>query len=238
MSGILSMVSWDIRLQIRSHLYSATVFTTLALCLVAYLLAPLDISPKLLALLLFTDPAVIGLSFIGAFVLMERGGNTLIALATSPLESTQYVAGKLVSFSLLGTVSGGIVAVVASGGSLNIALLLIALLLSNIVAVLIGFAIAARTRSVNAFLAWMTIMLVVSVLPLMPYLSADPDYALLSLSIIPSFSMLTLLEAGFSGSDVGIIEFGVHTVYLLIWAVAGWIWAIREYDAQLRQYVG
>lgn len=229
------MVRWDIRLQIRSHLYSATVFTTLALCLVAYLMRPLGVSPKLLAILLFTDPAVIGLSFIGAFILMERGGNTLIALAISPLKGAHYVGGKLISFSFLGTVSGLVVSFVVSEGDLNYLAMTISLILSNFVSVLIGFAIAARAKSVNAFLAWMTIALVISVLPIVSYLSDDVGIIGLALMIIPTFSILTLLEAGFDGSLVAEFEFALHAAYILLWIFTGWFWAIREYDTQLRR---
>jgi len=236
MPARLGMVLWDIKLQIRSHLYSATAFTTATLCLVAYLIHPLEVSAKGLSFLLFADPAVIGLTFVGAFVLMERGGNTLVALSTTPLEGHVYVLGKLVSFSILGTISGGLVAVVASGGDLSMPLVLIALVLTNVVSVLIGFGVAARTKTVNAFLVGMTLVLSISALAFPLYFSSDPGVLLRATAIIPTYSILTVLEAGFPTSEIGITTYLLHAGYLCLWGGAGWMWALRAYDQNLRGY--
>ncbi|MEM7663124.1 MAG: hypothetical protein AAF292_12830 [Pseudomonadota bacterium] len=236
MTAALRMIRWDILLQIRGHLYSATAISTLALCLVGYLIQPLDLSPKWLSLLLFTDPAIIGLSFVGAFVLVERGTNTLSALATSPLQGRTYVLGKVVSFSILGTLSGGLVAVVASGGSLKYPVMATSLVLTNVAAIIVGFALVSRASSVNRFITSMSFALAIGVLPLVPYFASDPSPLMLSLVIIPSYSMLTVLEAGFSGSQVSVTEYVISSGYLLLWIIAGWGWSVREYETRLRTY--
>ncbi|MEM8985740.1 MAG: hypothetical protein AAGC95_03365 [Pseudomonadota bacterium] len=228
------MVRWDMRLQARSHLYTATVLTTLAFCLTVYLLAPFDLERKWLAFLLFMDPAVIGLSFVGAFILMERGGKTLSALATTPLQGWVYVFGKIASFAILGSVSGACVAFVASGGHLIYPTAALSLLMTNAAAVLLGFALAAPAATVNAFLARMSIAMLIVTTPALGYLGLVPDTVHMALAVIPTYSMLVLLEAGFAQSAVSVGEYIVHGVYLLAWTIAGWFWSVRAYERHMR----
>nr|WP_070959373.1 hypothetical protein [Hyphomonas sp. Mor2] len=235
MNATLNMVRWDVLLQVRSHLYTATALTTGAFCLVVILLQPFNLSSKWLSILLFTDPAVIGLSFVGAFVLLERGGNTLSAIAVSPLMGRTYVLGKVISFSLLGTLSGGTVAVAASNGDLNHALMVGSLILTNVLAVLMGFVIAAHSVTVNQFLVRMSLTIVLVVLPSLPFLGLAPGAWPVIFAIIPSFSMLVILEAGFGASSVSVPVYFGHVIYLLIWIISIWFWAVRAYETSFRE---
>ncbi len=230
----LNLVRWDIQLQFRSHLYSATVLTTLAFCLAVFLLRPFDLSSRVLSFLLLTDPAVIGLTFVGAFILMERGGGTLPALAVSPMPGWTYVFGKIVSFSILGTLSGAIVAVAASIGQLNYGAMALSLVLTNALAVLLGFVIAAPAKSVNNFLVRMALAMTVVMLPSLPFLGLTPGVAPMILAIIPTYSMLVTLEAGFADNSVSAFEYAGHCFYLLAWIAVGWFWSLRQYDRFLR----
>ncbi|MEM9668552.1 MAG: hypothetical protein AAF950_06460 [Pseudomonadota bacterium] len=236
MSTALNMARWDVVLQIRSHLYSATAFTTATLCLVAYLLAPLHVDAKWLALLLFTDPAVIGLSFVGAFILMERGGNTLLALSTSPLTAFNYVFGKIVSFSFLGFCSGILVAVTAALGDLNYLVMMVSLVLTNALAVIVGFCLSARAQSVNGFLVRLSLALIIALLPLMAYLPDNPSALFYAFALIPSYSILTVLEVGFQVANISLTAYAVHVAYLAAWIAAGLFWAVRDYDRFMRQF--
>lgn len=234
MNATLRMIRWDMLLQIRSHLYLATAMATLSLCLVGALLHPLDISEKLLALLLFADPAVIGLTLTGAFVLMERGNNTLLALAVSPLRGSTYVFAKIATFSGLGILSGIAVAIAASDGNLRFAIMLASLSLTNAAAVLFGFALVTRANSVNSFLVHMSVALLIMVVPFIPYLDETSNNALLMLALIPSYSMLVLLEAGFAEASISLAQYLLNCSYVMVWIIIGWFWAVREYQNHIR----
>tara|TARA_R110002072_G_scaffold205996_3_gene363774 strand:- start:907 stop:1620 length:714 start_codon:yes stop_codon:yes gene_type:complete len=232
MRRLASMVAWDIGLQIRSHFYTATALTTAVIAGLIFLI-PFDPLPAQFAtLLVFVDPAVVGLTLVGAFVLVEKGTNTLSALGVTPMPAWVYVGAKIISFTLLGGLSGLIIAVLAMRGGINYPVMLAALILSNAVAVLIGFALVTRARSVNGFVANILLASLVLILPVIAYFDLASPLLAAGLKIIPSYAMLVLLEAGLSqnASPVGAI---MAMLWLSSWTVVGWFWALREYHRQL-----
>lgn len=226
------MVRWDVTLQIRSHLYTATLFVIAFLCGVALLVPWEPLPVKLTVVLVFADPAVMGLSFVGGFVLMERGQNTLAALAVTPLPGRIYVLAKIVSFTLLGALAGTAVAWVATGGRFHAPMLALALLLSNALAVLVGFALVARAPSVNRFLARLSVASFLSSLPLIGFFGLAPAPLDLALWLIPSYAMLELFETSVDAGAGGAVL--VPIAYLLAWIIAGWSWCVRAYETHVR----
>ena len=68
MSQLINMLRWDITLQARNYIYVANVISTAAI-IVFVLLLPVDPLPVPAAsFFIFTDPALIGLSFIGCVI--------------------------------------------------------------------------------------------------------------------------------------------------------------------------
>lgn len=229
---LVSMIGWDIGLQIRSHFYTATALTAAAI-IGLILLIPMDPLPiQFATLFVFADPAVVGLTLVGAFVLMEKGANTLSALGVTPMPAWVYVGAKIISFSLLGGLAGFIIAAVAMPGGINYPLMLAALMLSNAVAVLIGFSLITRAQSVNAFLANILIASIVLILPVIAYFDLAPPLVTALLKLIPTYAMLVLIEAGLS-RDALSGEAMAAMAWLSTWTVAGWFWALREYDRHL-----
>ena len=53
---------------------------------------------KLLVLIIFNDPALLGFLFVGVMVLFEKNENTLQALSVTPINISSYILSK--SFSL------------------------------------------------------------------------------------------------------------------------------------------
>jgi fluoroquinolone transport system permease protein len=93
------------RVQAREKVYLFTVLTTFAFCTVIWLLP--DATPDtVMTGILFLDPAVVGTSFVAAIVLLERSQNTLVALAVSPVRSSDYVLSKIITLTFL-TFAGG-----------------------------------------------------------------------------------------------------------------------------------
>ncbi|HCT90783.1 MAG TPA: ABC transporter permease, partial [Lachnospiraceae bacterium] len=45
----------------------------------------------------FSDPAAMGLFFMGAVVLLEKGQHTPCAVAVSPVRAMEYIAAKVAS---------------------------------------------------------------------------------------------------------------------------------------------
>lgn len=57
-------------------------------------------------LMVFSDPAAMGLFFMGAIILLEKSERTLQSLAVSPIQPFEYVMAKLLSLACLSTLVG------------------------------------------------------------------------------------------------------------------------------------
>lgn len=147
MATLAQTVRWDLNLQTRSFIYPATVVSTALICGFIFVL-PVEALPNdWAAFFVFMDPALIGLSFVGAIVLMEKAEGTIFALGVTPLKPWIYVASKTVTLTLLAFASGLVVAYVAAD-RFDVWRLLTALTLSSTFAVLVGLASVARVPEV------------------------------------------------------------------------------------------
>lgn len=101
-------------------------------------------------ILVFTDPAAMGLFFMGAILLLEKSQHTNCALAVAPILPGEYILAK--AGALL--VPGVLVALVlcAFGGCENLALMLLGVAISSILFSLCGMLVALCTNTLNGFM--------------------------------------------------------------------------------------
>ncbi|MEM9726540.1 MAG: hypothetical protein AAF909_13915 [Pseudomonadota bacterium] len=160
---LAAFIRYDWINQTRQNMVAATVLSTLALCGVV-LLAGDALTPGAAALLIFIDPASVGLGFVGAAVFLERATGVLLALGATPARPALYVISKCAVFCAIGVGSGMIVAAVITdfwrdgpGGAAGplpgaAAILFATLILANAAATLFGLGLACGAPSMNAFL--------------------------------------------------------------------------------------
>lgn len=233
MRGFVSLLRLDLVLQARSFLYPATAVSTLMICGFVLLLPDRPASPELVAFFVFMDPATIGLSFVGAMVLVEKSQGTLMALGLTPARPAAYVSAKAISLTLLTFVSSLVVVLVATAGAFDLARQLVALTLCSVVAVLMGLVCVARARGMTQLvvtLLWVTTLLYVPLLAHFGVLGGAPA---LSVALIPSYAMLTLLQASVDPPTVSLAGQGYAAAYLVVWAAALWRWTMREFERSI-----
>lgn len=165
-----SLVLWDIRFQARYGFYF--LYAVLTAIYVAILSAvPEGWREKAAAILIFSDPASMGLFFMGAIVLLEKSQRTPWALAVSPVRAAEYIAAKVMSLSAISlvvaavlTAAAGVDAGANAGayssmgagafGSVDSYIVLLGTVLSSAVFTLLGIIIATRITSLNQFILW------------------------------------------------------------------------------------
>ena len=99
---LIKLVQGDIRFQFRYGFYFLYLIFCLLYISLAYVM-PLTWRQTAVIVMVFTDPAAIGLFFMGAIVLYEKSERVLDSLAVSPIKVTEYVIAKLLSISLIST---------------------------------------------------------------------------------------------------------------------------------------
>lgn len=129
------------------------LYAVLTVIYIAVLSAlPENWKEKAAAILIFSDPASMGLFFMGAIVLLEKSQHTTCALAVSPVHATEYVIAKVSSLSAISLVVAAILALAADADNLHI--VLFGTFISSVIFTLFGIIVATKITSLNQFILW------------------------------------------------------------------------------------
>ncbi len=102
------------------------------------------------SILIYTDPAAMGLFFMGAFIMLEKSQRINCSLAVSPITVTEYIISKAVSLMIPGTVVGAILSLFA--GNYNLFAVIPAVIISSFLFSLCGLIAAVKSESLNGFM--------------------------------------------------------------------------------------
>lgn len=141
----------DMRFQAKHGFYF--LYAALIVIYITVLFAlPENWKEKAAAILIFSDPASMGLFFMGAIVLLEKSQHTICALAVSPVHATEYVIAKVSSLSVISLVTAVILALAADTDHMHIVLW--GTFISGVIFTLFGIIVATKIASLNQFILW------------------------------------------------------------------------------------
>lgn len=146
---IRHLIFWDIRLQARYGFYLLYGFLTVLYMIILYSM-PQSWKVNASAILIFSDPAAMGMFFMGAIVLLEKSQRVNQSMAVSPVSAFEYVLSKVISLGLIALLVAMVLAVWANCKELH--LILLGTSLSSILFTLAGMIIASKIVSLNQFM--------------------------------------------------------------------------------------
>lgn len=229
------LVGWDIQLQAREKIYAFTVLTTGAFAIFLRLL-PEDAPPTIFTLVLFFDPAIVGASFVGSIVLMERSQNTLSALAVSPASAVHYVQAKVVTLTLL-AIAGSLALVSVAFWVPPLDMILrftLALIFTGAVGALGGLLIVAGANSMNHFIARAMPITIILFLPLFSHFGVVTGlWQWLLFAVNPGHAMLRMMLWAADPSAVTLADLVYAFAYMGLFAIVLYRWAIAVYGSEL-----
>jgi len=129
---------------------------------------PLQWREKAATIMIFSDPAAMGLFFMGAIVLLEKSQRVLDSIAVSPVKVTEYIFSKVISLGVISTIVGFTIAL--SAGTTNLFTVILGTFLGSTVFTLLGLMIAAYISSLNQFLVATVPFEIICFLPPMYYI--------------------------------------------------------------------
>ena len=95
----------DIRFQWKyGFYYIYIVLVLLYSCVLALL--PANARQIVCDIMVYSDPAAMGMFFMGAIVLLEKSQRVLNSIAVSPVTSTEYILGKMCSIGMISLLVG------------------------------------------------------------------------------------------------------------------------------------
>jgi fluoroquinolone transport system permease protein len=102
MRQLLQQMKWQFMILHKNNLIVISVVVTVMYALVFIAIKDLGNMDKVLTLLIYNDPAVIGLFFVGLSIIMEKNQQVLSALFVTPINHHVYLISRILSLSILG----------------------------------------------------------------------------------------------------------------------------------------
>lgn len=144
-----NLIKGDIHFQIKYGFYFIYAVLTIFYVILLFSL-PEAWRENAASIMIFSDPAAMGLFFMGAIVLLEKSQRVLNALAVSPVKVVEYIFSKVVSLCLISVIVALIIAF--SANMENLFMVLFGTTLTSIIFTLLGLIMATKIHSLNQFL--------------------------------------------------------------------------------------
>lgn len=217
MKIFLHLLTQDFRLLQRYNIIKVSILVTAIYMALFYWLRELEEAEKILVLIIFNDPALIGFLFAGVMVLFERNENTLQALSVTPLRKGQYILSKSLALSLIATACCFAMAIAAMGSRFNFIHFGMASMLTTLMFSFLGFMMVAGEKGFNRFILKTLGIILVLALPFLGFFGLSPREWFLW---IPSQPAIDLFRASFREDSPGSMILYAYSA-LIFWTAAG-----------------
>lgn len=210
----------DIRFQFRYGFYAIYLIFTLVYLGLLYAL-PDGWRGDAALLMIFTDPAAMGLFFMGAIVLFEKNERVLDTIAVSPVRPMEYVVSKLASIGLIATLVAVVIGLGAGAMQYPLRFLLSVFLCSCLFSAL-GLMAACKVRTLNQFFLYSVPLEVLTVVPAVLWMFF---FKIDALVLHPGVAML-MLCSGQGSAALALLS-------LLVWTVGIGLLAVKTVKKML-----
>lgn len=226
MRTFINLLKWDLLLLAKYGILPVAIgIGALYIALIYFL----NIPPNIIALLIFSDPSMMGFIFVGVMVLFEKQAGTSSALIVTPLRPWQYLLSKSISLTIPALIIS-IAMTFASRESVNLMLVIIAVFLTSVLFLLLGFIGAQRVKTFNQYILIIPMFIAPLSIPIIDYFGLWESPLMW---IIPTQSSLVLLKAAFV--EVVVWKQILSIFVLLLSIVLVWKWALAEYAKRMTQ---
>lgn len=229
---ISAALRFDIQFQYRHGFHAVYLLVTVIYALFLRSL-PEVAAVKLLPVILLTDPAMLGLLFIGALLLLEKESGTVQTLFVTPLRLKEYLFSRLLSLGLISWITSLAITTAVYGIRFSLILLSAGILLTAWIATLTGIALASRAANLNRFLVPAAGWITLACLPLLEHfgLFFTPLFYL-----FPTYAALLLLRG--SIGQVSHAETIYALLSLTLWLFPAWKLAVHSFSRSILQRIG
>lgn len=174
-----------------------------------------NIPEWLVAVIIYTDPSVLGFFFLGGLMMLEKSENVRIALAMTPISASEYLLSKYIVLTVLSLIAVTILALLTHA-SINIALLLATVIPTSLFFVSLGALIARRAKTVTSYLIGSLPVLLPIVMPMF-FVLLDP-YPIW-INIIPTTAQFWLVLVAMGTFSASWLQIGLSLIWVNISAI-------------------
>lgn len=212
----------DMMLQLKYQIFTAGLIVAL-LYTAVFLMLPFEKPDKLLVLLIFSDPTVLGFIFIGAIFIFEKDQNTLQAIAITPLKDQEFLLSKSFSLTFNSAICSLIIIISVKGLHFNLFYFLSALLLSSNLFIFLGVIGVLKVKTINQYIFIIPFFIAPLSVPILNYLGVVHSWLFY---LIPSQASLELFHASFN--KIPFFTALYSYAYLLLWNYLAYKYAVKS----------
>jgi fluoroquinolone transport system permease protein len=224
---ILGALKADIVFQFKQGFYVIYVMMTLVYMIAAGRL-PDNIKDIVVPLVIFSDPSVVGLFFIGGIIMLEKTQGVFQFVRVTPLKTIEYVMSKVLSLTLLALTAGLAISFTVYGMGFNVILLSAGIILTSVFFTLYGFVILPGCRTVNQYMIKMIPYMLVMMAPCVSLL--DFKYSWIP-GILPGAAGLKLVYGAFEG--MAVLDVIVSLLSMLIFNFLILMYVLRIFNGKI-----
>jgi fluoroquinolone transport system permease protein len=225
MNQFLHLLKHDFRLLQRHKILAISILVTAIYIAVFKALSHFSQADRILVLVIFNDPALLGFLFVGVMVLFEKNENTLQALSVSPLKESNYIFSKTIALSVISVICCYAMAFAGMGLDFHFGHYFFASLFTSNLFAFLGFIIVAGVTSFNRFLMKAVGLLITLSIPFLGYYGVLPRVWFLWM---PTQPCIDLFRAAFY-QDVTSNEMLYAYVAMIFWLIVTGLLAIRTF---------
>ncbi len=230
MSNLKNMLRWEMLLLARYKIIHISILSVFLYFLTTQAVSSLKDQTQVHSVLLFFDPALIGIMFVGALVLFEKSENVLQALVITPMNTDDYLLSKIISLTTLSIISATffmILMIIFNETSFNVFYLIAGIVLTSVMLILIGFILVSRVNSINGYLLGMVIGFLSLTFP--PLLQLFGLFESPIFYLWPTQASFVIFDGVFESASLELWEITYGILYQIGWIVILYILAKKAF---------
>ncbi len=172
-----------------------------------------NVKDTIVSICVYSDPAAMGMFFMGALILLEKSQRITNSIAISPVTVEEYILGKIVSVGIISEIVG--VILMLQGHTENYFFCAIGIFAGSVIFSLCGIIVGAKIESLNQYIIGTLPFEIMGFVPVILYrIGFMWDNKLMI--IHPGCSVMRLIE-GDTEMAVGAVASIVIWIILLFW---------------------
>ncbi|MGN1187493.1 MAG: ABC transporter permease [Lachnospiraceae bacterium] len=162
----LNVIKGDVVFQWKYGFYGL-YFLMIIIYLVIFSFFKGDVKNTIVSICVYSDPAAMGMFFMGALILLEKSQRITNSIAVSPVTPEEYILGKVLSIGIISEIAG--IILMTQGGSGSDILCSIGIFAGSMIFSLCGIIVGAKIESLNQYIVWTIPFEIVGFVPVIIY---------------------------------------------------------------------
>lgn len=229
MKTLITQIKWQFTLLYRSNLIFISIAVTVIYAGLFFLLKEFAGSEGILTLLIYNDPAIIGLFFIGLLILMEKDQQVMSAFQVSPMNFHVYMLARIIPLAIIGWACALGMAIAVLGTNFDALNFSLGVFSTCLMFCLVGLFMLGKTAEFLLFLLRSIPVLILMSLPLINYYELA-DIQLLR--FLPIEGPLQLILHGY-GEKLTSSQLMIYYASSLVWIVLLYVGVYRYLKPRL-----